>query len=206
MEAVLEVHNMPTSQQEVDREPIPHLWTREEYYRMADFGFFRNRRVELIEGQVVEMSPMKSPHATGVELVAAALRQVLGSGVFVREQKPLVLSELSEPEPDVAVVSGSIRDYANDHPRTALLVVEVSDSTLRFDRQTKTGLYAQAAVTEYWILNLVDRCLEVYRSPERVADTVNEFQYREKTIYTPEDTVSSLILPESRIAVMDLLP
>ncbi|NJK65030.1 MAG: Uma2 family endonuclease [Synechococcaceae cyanobacterium SM2_3_1] len=197
---------MPTLQQEVDREPIPHLWTREEYYRMADFGFFRNKRVELIEGQVVEMSPMKSPHATGVELVAAALRQVLGSGVFVREQKPLVLSELSEPEPDVAVVSGSIRDYAKDHPRTALLVVEVSDSTLRFDRQTKSGLYAEAAVREYWILNLGDRCLEVYRSPEQVADTVDKFQYREKIIYTPEDRVSSLIFPESRIAVIDLLP
>ncbi len=197
---------MPTRQQEVDREPIPHLWTREEYYRMADIGFFRNKRVELIEGQVVEMSPMKSPHATGVELVAAALRQVLGSGVFVREQKPLVVSDLSEPEPDVAVVSGSIRDYAKDHPRTALLVVEVSDSTLRFDRQTKSGLYAQAAVREYWILNLVDRCLEVYQSPEQVAETVNKFQYREKTIYTPEDTVSSLIFPESRIAVIDLLP
>jgi Uma2 family endonuclease len=197
---------MPTLQQEVDREPIPHLWTREEYYRMADIGFFRNKRVELIEGQVVEMSPMKSPHATGVELVAAALRQVLGSGVFVREQKPLALSDLSEPEPDVAVVSGSIRDYAKDHPRTALLAVEVSDSTLRFDRQTKSGLYAQAAVREYWILNLVDRCLEVYQSPEQVAETVNKFQYREKTIYTSEDTVSSLIFPESRIAVIDLLP
>ncbi|NJK61961.1 MAG: Uma2 family endonuclease [Synechococcaceae cyanobacterium SM2_3_1] len=104
---------------------------------MAEAGLFLDQRVQLIEGQVVEMSPfapagrspMKSAHATAINFTAEILRSVLPAGTHIREQQPLVLSPISEPEPDIAVISGTIREYAQHHPTTALVVIEISDST-----------------------------------------------------------------------------
>src|SRR5919198_1146345 len=118
--------------------PRLRLWTREEYLKMVEAGVFKpGERVELIEGRNVAMSPQNSPHFTAVSLVEEALRTLFGAGYVVRVQGPLDLSPTSQPEPDIAVVRGTIRDYAGAHPTTALLVVEVSDSTLAFDRGEK---------------------------------------------------------------------
>lgn len=197
---------MSTLNLEVDQEPQLHLWTREEYYRMADAGLFLDRRVELIEGQVVEMSPMHSAHAVTLVVAAEILSQVLRENCHLRQQLPLVLNSLSEPEPDLAVVSGTARSYLEDHPTTALLIVEVSDSTLRFDRQIKSSLYARAGIEDYWILNLVDRCLEVYRTPVADPESAYGFGYADMAIYQAGDRVSPLMKPGTEIAVVDLLP
>jgi Uma2 family endonuclease len=173
---------------------------------MADVGLFQDRRVELIEGQVIEMSPMKSSHATGVELVALALRQLFISGYYVRDQKPLVLSDLSEPEPDIAVVTGSIRDYSQSHPTQAVLVVEVSDSTLVYDRKVKGSLYAKATIPEYWILNLIDQTLEVYRDPQPDPEGAFGYSYCSITTYTGEKRVKPLAINEGSVDIADLLP
>ncbi|MEB3266904.1 MAG: Uma2 family endonuclease [Leptolyngbya sp.] len=188
--------------------PFPqiHTWTRDEYHRMADMGLFLNRRVELIEGQILDMAAMKSPHAVAIDLVDAALQSVFANGYYIRQQKPLVLGDRSEPEPDIAVVSGTIRDYATAHPRMAVLVVEVADSSLTYDRTTKVSLYAKAGIPDYWILNLVNHHLEVYRHPAATVGPDAGWGYRQRTLYSADTQVVPLGTGAGAIAVADLLP
>ena len=144
-------------------------WTREEYDRLVAVGVLgEDERVQLVEGEIVEMSPQGAWHATAVRLVEEALRRAFGEGFDVRVQLPLALGPDSEPEPDVAVVRGGPRDYRDRHPtgQDTVLVVEVAESTWRFDRERKAKVYAGAGIEEYWILNLEGRVLEVYRGPE----------------------------------------
>jgi Uma2 family endonuclease len=132
-------------------------WTREEYERLVEQGFFHpEERLELVEGVIYEMTPQSSFHATGVRAVHLALESVFAQGYDVRPQLPLAVGDDSEPEPDIAVVQGAWQDYSHSHPFTAVLVVEVADSSLLHDRKRKTRLYAQAGIPEYWIDNLVD--------------------------------------------------
>ncbi|WP_204137550.1 Uma2 family endonuclease [Halomicronema sp. CCY15110] len=187
-------------------EPQVHLWTRDEYYRLADLNFFQGRRVELIEGQVIDMAAMKSPHAIAIDLIDAALKSVFREGYYIRQQKPFVISDLSEPEPDIAVVPGSIRDYADAHPAEAVLIVEVADTSLRYDRKVKGSLYAKAGIAEYWILNLNNRQLEVYLDPEVGDAAESGFSYSIKQEYSSAQVVSSVAGMEVAIAVADLLP
>lgn len=179
-----------------------HRWTREEYERKAEEGFFPpDARVELIEGIVYDTAPQKSPHATACRLALEALRSVfpLPSGYDIRGQFPLALTEDSEPEPDVAVVEGSIRDFSESHPTTALLIVEVADSTLFHDRKRKIPLYARSGIPEVWLLNLNRRVLEVYRSPVNGA-------YRTRLVLQAGDTVAPVARPDVPLAVATLLP
>lgn len=187
--------------------PQPRLWTREEYYKMVEAGVLRpDERVELIGGRIVAMSPQNSPHFTAVCLAEDVLRTAFGPGYVVRVQGPLDVSPSSQPEPDIAVVQGHVRDYARAHPTTALLVVEISESTLAFDRGEKASLYASAGVPEYWVVNLVDRRLEVYRDPVPVTGQPYGYGYRSCTYYFAADTVTPAAMPQSTIAVAELLP
>jgi Uma2 family endonuclease len=168
-----------------------HRWTRREYERLAARGFFPpGKRVELIEGVIYDMSPQNSLHATAVRLANEALRVAFPptAGFEIRSQLPLALSEDSEPEPDLAVVHGSIRDFRDDHPTTALLVVEVADSSLLHDRKRKLPLYARSGIPEAWLLNLVRRELEIYRDPVDGA-------YQTRIVLRVGDTVSPLGCP-----------
>jgi Uma2 family endonuclease len=188
--------------------PRPYRWTREEYYQMIDLGWFQDRRVELIDGEVIEMPAQKDYHGAAVTLSADALRLAFGRGFWVRNQMSLDLSPRSVPDPDLAIVPGSPQGVtvSTPTPTTALLVVEVSDSTLALDRNHKSSLYAAAGIADYWIVNLVQRQLEVYRDP--VADGTQPFgfRYNSRTILDPPDTVSPLAAPQASITVADLLP
>jgi len=187
-------------------DPHPRLWTREEYDKMAEAGVFRpGERVELIGGRIVEMSPQNSPHATALTLTSDALRIVFASGFVVRMQLPLNLSPVSQPEPDIAVVRGTVRDYTRAHPTTAVLVVEVSESTLAFDRGEKASLYASAGIPEYWIINLLDRCVEVYRDPIAMTGQLYGYGYRSRLQFFATDTVAAIAIPQAPIAIADLL-
>ena len=177
-----------------------HRWTRAEYERIVDAGGFHpGARLELLDGEIVDMSPQKSRHATAVSLVEQALRACLGAESYLRIQMPLALDAWSEPEPDVAVISGGPRDYADGHPGTAALVVEVADTSLAFDIGRKSVAYARNKIPEYWVLNLPDCLLEVYRSPEGES-------YTHRSSLSPEDAVAPLVAPGCRIRVGDLLP
>jgi Uma2 family endonuclease len=182
-------------------------WTRQEYERLAELGVLGpEEHVELIEGEIVEMPPQLSRHTTGVYLAYEALRAIFGVGFVVRVQFPLALGQYSEPEPDIAVVAGTGRDFADAHPTSALLVVEVSDTTLSFDRDAKASLYAAAGIPEYWIVNLVQRQLEMHREPAAMPETQYGFGYRTRTIALPGEVVSTPGPAGSRLAVDDLLP
>jgi Uma2 family endonuclease len=142
-------------------------WSRVEYERLIEKGVFRpGERLELLAGQLVVREPQGTPHATGVRLVTRALLAVFGQGWSVDMQLPVALDEESEPEPDVAVTAGEPREFLASHPRRPVLVVEVAETSLAFDRREKGSLYARAQVPEYWIVNLNDHVLEVYREPQ----------------------------------------
>ncbi len=204
MDAFVETAATRAALSEVPR----RLWTREEYRRALRLGLFRpDERLELIGGEVVQkMSPQQSPHATSVRLTDEALRLAFPQGHDVRVQLPLALSEHDEPEPDVAVVVGSIRDYEDEHPRTAVLVVEVADSSLGTDRGPKAGLYAAAGIGEYWIVNLLDRLLEVHRDPAPMSGRPFGHGYHNVTRHDEAATVAPLTAPAAPIRVSDLLP
>jgi len=187
-------------------EPTLKRWTRSEYYTMSDMGWFQRRRVELIDGEIVEMSPQRSFHAAALGLVEDVLRAAYGSRFWVRTQRPLDLGIVMEPEPDVAVVEGNPRDYSGSHPTTALLIVEVSDTTLAYDRGPKASVYAAAGIQDYWILNLIDRHLEVCRVPIPDPAEPHGFGYSSRTIVGATASISPLSAPHVSILVSDLLP
>jgi len=172
---------------------------------MADLGWFADQRVELMGGEVVVMPIQKFPHSAALDRTRELLTNVLGAGVWVRAQAPLALGRDSEPEPDVSVVTGKRTDYS-DHPTTAVLVVEVSDTTLRYDRARKASLYASAGIADYWIVNLVDRQLEVRRDPVADQGYAFGFRYGSVTTFSLTDRVSPLAYPKVQVAVADLFP
>jgi Uma2 family endonuclease len=182
-------------------------WSREEYDRMIDAGVLSPEdRVELVDGEIVTMTPQKSRHATAVRLADIAMRQAFGDQFDVRTQLPLALDPASEPEPDVAVVAGSPRDYRDAHPSTALLIVEVADASLAFDRAVKASLYARARITDFWLLNLMDEVLEVHRDPEPSTEARHGWRYATIEPYRARDRVAPLARPDRFISVADLLP
>lgn len=175
-------------------------WTRQEYDRLVAAGAFPpEARVQLIQGEIVEMTPQSAAHATTVLRLHKNLQAIFHEGHHVRPQLPLSLGTLSEPEPDVAVVAGSPDDYRGSHPTTAVLVVEVADTTLHFDRTQKQEMYAEAPIPEYWIVNLVDSVLEVYREPQGRA-------YRALLRLGPDEDIAPLGAPAARLKIRDLLP
>lgn len=183
------------------------LWTRQEYERMAAQGLFApGERVELIEGEIVAMTPQASPHATSLGLTQDVLVLVFPQGFIIRVQLPLALGLRSMPEPDLAVVAGTRREYRDSHPTTAVLVIEIADATLQFDRAEKASMYAAAGIRDYWVLNLVDRVLEVYRDPAPQPGAPFGHAYRTALRFGPGDHVAPLAAPQARIAVADLLP
>src|SRR5262249_3513893 len=137
---------------------------RVEYDRLVAAGAFEGERLELLRGRLVLMSPQYGPHASTVSRFQDLLVPRLLGRAQVRTQLPLSLSDDSEPEPDVAVVL--LGDYDNEHPQTALLVIEVADSSLKKDRELKPGIYAEAGIADYWVVNLVERTIEVHREPK----------------------------------------
>jgi Uma2 family endonuclease len=186
----------------VEARPSRWLWTRERYDRAVNAGVFTpDDEVELLDGEIIEKMPQNNPHRTATLLAGQALRAVFGPDAFAQEEKPIALSDQSEPEPDVAVVRGTIRDHLADHPGPGaiLLLVEVADSSLFRDRVWKARLYAAAGVPEYWIVNLPGRVLEIHRDPAGGA-------YRTKTTHEPGESVTPLARPETSIVVADLLP
>jgi Uma2 family endonuclease len=180
-------------------EPTTRRWTRDEYYRLADEGWFAGQRVQLFHGEIVQMAPQGHQHIKAIHQVSQFLQSAFGRGHWIRTQAPLNLLEDSEPEPDVAVTEQPPEAY-QDHPTTALLAVEISDSSLRLDRR-KAGLYASTGIAENWIVNLQSRSLEVHRRP--VADPKEEFghRYSEVREFGEGETVAPLSRPDAPIQV-----
>jgi Uma2 family endonuclease len=184
-----------------------HRWRRVEYERLIETGFFRpGDPVELVGGQLIVAEPQGSRHFAAVQAMEEALRTAFGRGWQIRGQGPLALDEESEPEPDVAVVPGSFRDYVAGHPSRPVLVVEISESSLALDRDHKGSLYARAGVADYWIVNLAEQTLEVYRDPEADPAAPFGWRYRSVEMLRDEAFVSPLACSSASIRARDVLP
>jgi Uma2 family endonuclease len=190
----------------VDGYAMTRRWRRPEYDRLVQLGIFVGERLELLDGALVVREPQGSRHAAIVGQVGQVLRGAFGEGWHVRLQAPLALDDESEPEPDVAVVTGSYRDYVDAHPSRAALVVEVADTSLRLDRRVKASLYARGRLSEYWIVDLVDNAVEVYRDPRPTVDTTHGWAYRSVDVLRPPAVLSPLAAPGAHLAIADLLP
>lgn len=169
---------------------------RSEYERLVELGCFEDERIELLEGNLVAMSPQRPHHAWVVQRLTMLLVAALTDRAAVRIELPLALSDASEPEPDVAVVPTG--DYSRAHPCTALLVVEVADTSLHKDRGIKASLYARGGIPEYWVVNLVDDVIEVHTTPEASA-------YGTVARYGRGDAITLVAFPDLDIAVQDIL-
>lgn len=181
---------------------VPARWTTEQFLRLVDKGVLGpDDQVELLEGVIVAMAPSNVAHDGAVGLVSQALFRAVGDRAVVRVQLSFVAGPHSLPEPDVTVVPGTARDYERRRPAGALLVVEVSDTSLKQDRLTKAAIYAAARVPEYWIVNLRDDCVEIRRTPEARAR-----RYRDVVVARRGETIDLAELPGVGVAVDDLLP
>jgi Uma2 family endonuclease len=182
-------------------------WTRAEYDRLIELGFFQpNEPIELIGGQLMVAEPQGAAHYTAIQRTARALEAAFGSGWVVRTQGPIRLDDESEPEPDVAVVSGTAEDYRNEHPARPVLTVEIAESSLGSDRERKGSLYARAGLQDYWVVNLAANLVEVYREP--AVDSLGAFgwSYARREIFGSAAQLSPLAAPNGRVRVADLLP
>ncbi|MDG4597027.1 MAG: Uma2 family endonuclease [Candidatus Contendobacter sp.] len=145
-----------------------HRWTVAEYHRMGEVGLLHeDSRVELIDGEIVEMAPIGSSHGGNVNRFIRLFSKVVGDKAIIAAQNPVVLSGYAEPQPDLAILRWRADDYeqSNPHPEDVLLLIEVSDSTLRYDRDVKIPLYAKNGIPEVWLLDIQNRQLEIYREP-----------------------------------------
>lgn len=189
--------------------PPLQVWRipRAKYECMVNAGAFGPEdRIELLDGFLIAREPQGSRHAVAVGLVRAALERAFGQGYHIREEKPLALDALSEPEPDLVVVRGRIRDYRDAHPSTPVLIVEIADTSLTLDRLRKGSLYARAGIADYWIVNLIDEVLEVYRQPVRSSASSDSWEYGSIKFLKRHAGVSPLAAPRVPIRVTHLLP
>ena len=182
-------------------------FSRAEYERLIDLGVFQpGEAIELIGGELMVAEPQGAAHYTAIRKTAKALEAAFGPGWEVRTEGPIGLDDDSEPEPDVAVVPGSPEDYSRAHPSRPVLTVEVAESSLAVDRQRKGSLYARAGLADYWVLNLVDRVLEVYREPVSDPAAPFEWRYARCEVFDASARVTPLAAPGSSIPVSRLLP
>jgi len=182
--------------------PVEAGYTGERYFGLVADGVLRpDDRVELLDGVIVAMPPQDPAHAFAVMRLDRVLQDLIGTRASIRVQLPFIAGTHSVPEPDIAVVPGPESRYAGAHPSAALLIVEVADSSLIQDRLTKAPIYAGSGVPEYWLVNLRDGCVEVFRSPQPEAR-----RYVEKHIARRGERVELAALAGVSLAVDDLLP
>lgn len=182
-------------------------FTIDEYQRLGEIGFFKpDDRVELIRGEIIQMPTKKTPHSVCNVLLVRTLTILLGELAIVRGQEPIILPADSEPQPDVSIVRNRSDFYLANHPEPAdiFLLIEISDSTLRFDRETKLSLYAENEIADYWIFNLVDNILEMYSEPYR--DPQGKFGYASKRIALPRATVPLPDFPDLALDLSQVFP
>lgn len=176
-----------------------HRFTVEEYHRIGEAGIFDETRVELIDGEIYNISPINSPHGGTVKWLNRLLNRLLGNEYIVSIQDPVTLDNLSEPEPDVAVLKMREDFYTDSHPtpEDILLLIEVADSSLDNDKRVKLPKYAQAGIGEVWIMDINEQCIEVYTHPR-------EDTYQNKSTYLINEVVETALL--GTLPVKDIFP
>ena len=185
--------------------PVLKHWTAADYHRMSEFGILKaDERTELIAGQILSMAAKGTPHVTTLRLLAVALDTLLGvpsndRSFFVSTQDPIQLDDFSEPEPDLTIVRGKILDFTDRHPGPGdiVLVVEVADSTLKYDCEVKDNLYARAEIEDYWVVNVKKRQLHIFRHPTPSG-------YTSHLILSQADSIAPLAFPDRIFSIADI--
>jgi Uma2 family endonuclease len=198
----------PSSSNVAIAPPVPmRRWTVDEYHQLINAGVFdHDEKFELLEGWIVPKISGSPPHAVALDLTQEQLRSRLPFGWRLRIQSAITTAD-SEPEPDIAIVRGSARDYSSGHPepQDIALVIEVAERSLPEDRRDKARIYARAGIAIYWIINLIDSQVEVYSDPTGDAPAT---AYRARAVFAPTDSVELIIAgqPIATLAVRELLP
>jgi Uma2 family endonuclease len=189
---------------DLDREPKIKRWNVDEYHRMSELGILdANDRTELVEGEILLMSAKGVPHTLTLRLLASFLNNAFDrdrSGLVII-QDPIQLSNTSEPEPDLAIVKGTMLDYARNHPypEDVYLIVEIADSTLKQDTQVKDKLYARAGIADYWVVDIQNRQLNIFRNPTATG-------YTDRLILSEPNQFAPLAFPQVSIDLTSILP
>ncbi|NJL67880.1 MAG: Uma2 family endonuclease [Oscillatoriales cyanobacterium RU_3_3] len=177
-------------------------WTVKEYHKLGEMGFFHpGERVELIAGNIVKMSAKGTAHTSALGRTDRLFQDLFDNLAWVRVQDPIALDDSSEPEPDIALVIIDPFDYATHHPTPSeiYLIIEVADSSLAYDREVKAQIYARSGIADYWVLNVCDRQLHVFREP--TADG-----YQSEVVMGENESISPLQFPAVNIAIQEMLP
>jgi Uma2 family endonuclease len=187
----------------------PYRWTLGDYEQLIALGLLEGKHVELIQGEILTMASMGEPHALAIMQLNYALLPRFNprTGFHLRIQMPLALPALtSEPEPDIAIVALDAPTNEAGRPTSASLIIEVAESSLAYDRDRKGPLYAAAGIQEYWLVNLPERCLEVYRQCMPDVSSFSGWRYQEGQRLQEGDQVAPLVAPAVVIAVDALMP
>ena len=182
-------------------------FTLDEYHQLIEFDFFpKNERIELINGQLIKMAAKGTNHETCLRRLLRELPNLIGCRATLQCQAPISILPNSEPEPDFAIVKNREDDYLAAHPTPSdvLLVIEVSDSSLTYDQETKLPLYAQANISEYWIFNLLESWLEAYSQPYQI--NPKKFGYAYRHIFFPHQTIKIPCFPDLLLDLSKILP
>ena len=188
------------------RIPSPLRWTCDAFHNLCSTGVFTGRKAILIDGVIITMAMPDPPHNTSLNLTQDLLRAIFTAGYHVRNQQAFDVGTANDPGPDLAVVPGSIRDYSNRQATSAVLIVEVSDMTRFMDTPTKAELYATASVADYWVIDVENRVLLVFRDPVPLPAGLGATAYRTHFTLGPTDSISPLAAPNNSITVADMLP
>ncbi|HEY9873855.1 MAG TPA: Uma2 family endonuclease [Candidatus Obscuribacterales bacterium] len=182
-------------------------FTVAEYHRLSDLGFFKeDDRFELIHGEIIQIAAKGKAHAVSNTRLIRELIKLIGERATVRSQEPIILPADSEPEPDIAIVCNRPDDYLSAHPspEDVLLLIEIADTSLSYDRNTKLALYAEAGIFDYWVLNLVENCLECYSEPYQSGQ--GSYGYRLKRILLPAETIALPPFPDLSLLLARVFP
>src|SRR4028119_334124 len=178
-----------------------------EYHRLGELGFFEpDDRIELIRGEIILKATKSTFHSVCNSLLLGNLYPLLRKRAIVRGQEPIILTDDSEPEPDVVIARNRSDNYLSSHPEPAdiFLVIEVADSTLKYERTTKLSLYAETGISNYWIFNLVDNQLEMHSEPYQKQDA--SFSYQLQRVALPNQTVVIPGLSELSLDLYSVFP
>lgn len=197
--------NADLSAREIEGSSLTNIkyWSVGEYHRINEVGILNpDERTELIAGQIIMMAAKGTPHVLTLRLLASVLESLLKDrAVFVSTQDPIQLDNFSEPEPDLALVKGSIWDYVDRHPRAEdiYLVVEVAESTLKQDCELKDKLYARSGIADYWVIDIKYRRVHIFQQPTPTG-------YTSHLILTAPNSVSPLAFPNAILSIESILP
>jgi Uma2 family endonuclease len=207
MTATFRPGDRPHSPSQPPQAAVPVRFTVEDYHRLAELGFLgEDDHIELIRGELFQMAARGIAHAACMTRLLRVLPLLVGERATLCCQSPITLSFDGEPEPDFSIVRNRADDYLTDHPTAAdvQLVIEVSDSSLDYDREVKLPLYAEARISDYWLFNLPGRYLEAYSDPDELVP--GQFGYLNRQIVPVTGTIALPFAPEQVLSLAHVFP